>query len=76
MKVQHRIEPMLEGLPGDEQLYVSWREQHTVLRSFLHSANGLPCNISPMNAIPYLSRVDAGTIELIRGLGVEGGDFC
>src|SRR5437764_8277759 len=26
---------------------------------------------SPMNAIPYISRVDAGTIELIRGFGVE-----
>jgi Xaa-Pro aminopeptidase len=26
---------------------------------------------SPMNDIPYISRVDAGTIELIRSLGVE-----
>jgi Xaa-Pro dipeptidase len=26
---------------------------------------------SPMNAIPYVSRVDAGTIELIRSFGVE-----
>ena len=72
VKVQHRIEPhVLEGLPGDEQLYVSWREQHTALRSFLHSAKRIAMQYSPMNAIPYLSRVDAGTIELIRGLGVE-----
>jgi Xaa-Pro dipeptidase len=26
---------------------------------------------SPENAIPYISRVDAGTIELVRGFGVE-----
>ncbi len=26
---------------------------------------------SPMNAIPYISRVDAGTIELVRSFGVE-----
>jgi Xaa-Pro aminopeptidase len=26
---------------------------------------------SPRNAIPYLSKVDAGTIELVRGCGVE-----
>ena len=26
---------------------------------------------SPMNAIPYLSRVDAGTIDLVRSLNVE-----
>ena len=26
---------------------------------------------SPMNTIPYISRVDAGTIELIRSFGVE-----
>jgi Xaa-Pro aminopeptidase len=26
---------------------------------------------SPLNAVPYLSRVDAGTIELIRSFGIE-----
>src|SRR5260370_36140550 len=26
---------------------------------------------SPLNAIPYISRVDAGTIELVRSLGAE-----
>ncbi len=72
VKVQHRIEPhVLEGLPGDEQLYVSWKEQHAALTSILQSAKRIAMQYSPMNAIPYLSRVDAGTIELIRSLGVE-----
>ena len=26
---------------------------------------------SPLNAVPYVSRVDAGTVELVRGFGVE-----
>lgn len=26
---------------------------------------------SPMNAIPYISRVDAGTVELVRSFGIE-----
>lgn len=72
VKVQHRIEPhVLERLPGDVQLYVSWREQHAALKSLLQSAKRIAMQYSPMNAIPYLSRVDAGTIELIRGFGVE-----
>ncbi|CAE6707759.1 Aminopeptidase YpdF (MP-, MA-, MS-, AP-, NP-specific) [Nitrospira defluvii] len=72
VKVQHRIEPhVLERLPGDLQLYVSWREQHAALKSLLQSAKRIAMQYSPMNAIPYLSRVDAGTIELIRGFGVE-----
>ncbi len=72
VKVQHRIEPhVLERLPGDVQLYVSWREQHAALKSLLQSAKRIAMQYSPMNAIPYLSRVDAGTIELIRGFGME-----
>ncbi len=72
VKVQHRIEPhVLERLPGDVELYVSWREQHAALKSLLQSAKRIAMQYSPMNAIPYLSRVDAGTIELIRGFGVE-----
>ncbi|MBX3346027.1 MAG: aminopeptidase P family protein [Nitrospira sp.] len=72
VKVQHRIEPqVLERLPGELQWYVSWKEQHAVLKSLLRSAKRIAMQYSPMNAIPYLSRVDAGTIELIRGFGVE-----
>ncbi len=72
VKLQHRIEPhVLEPLPGDIRLYVSWREQQAALASFLPATKRIAMQYSPMNAIPYLSRVDAGTIELIRGFGVE-----
>ncbi|MBI4001816.1 MAG: aminopeptidase P family protein [Nitrospira defluvii] len=72
VKLQHRIEPhVLDGLPGEARTYVSWREQQTALGSLLQSAKRIAMQYSPMNAIPYLSRVDAGTVELVRGLGVE-----
>jgi len=72
VKLQHRIEPhVLDGLPGDARAYVSWRDQQAALASLLHSAKRVAMQYSPMNAIPYLSRVDAGTIDLVRSLGVE-----
>ena len=72
VKLQHRIEPhVLDGLPGDARAYVSWRDQQAALGSLLHSAKRVAMQYSPMNAIPYLSRVDAGTIDLVRSLGAE-----
>ncbi|WHZ17213.1 MAG: Aminopeptidase YpdF (MP-, MA-, MS-, AP-, NP- specific) [Nitrospira sp.] len=72
VKLQHRIElHVLDGLPGEVRSYVSWREQQSALGSFLQSAKRIAMQYSPMNAVPYLSRVDAGTIELVRSLGVE-----
>ncbi len=72
IKLQHRIEPhVLDGLPGEARSYVSWREQQTALGSLLHSAKRIAMQYSPLNAIPYLSRVDAGTIDLVRSLNVE-----
>lgn len=72
VKLQHRIEPhVLDGLPGDARVYVSWRDQQAALGSLLHSAKRVAMQYSPMNAIPYLSRVDAGTIDLVRSFGTE-----
>ena len=41
------------------------------LKDFLAGARQIAMNYSPRCAIPYVSRVDAGTIELVRSLGVE-----
>jgi Xaa-Pro dipeptidase len=72
VKLLHRIEPhTLDGLPGNTLLYVSWEEQHAHLTHALTGAGRVAMQYSPMNAIPYLSRVDAGTIELIRSFGIE-----
>ena len=72
VKLQHRIEPhVLDGLPGEVRSYVSWREQQEMLKAVLQSATRIAMQYSPMNAIPYLSRVDAGTLDLLRGFGLE-----
>lgn len=72
VKLLHRIEPhVLEELPGRDQYYVSWEEQHALLSSILQGRRRLAMQYSPLNAVPYLSRVDAGTIELIRSFGIE-----
>jgi Xaa-Pro aminopeptidase len=72
VKLSHRIEPhVLDALPGETLTYVSWQEQQDRLRSMLPQGARIAMQYSPMNAIPYVSRVDAGTIELIRSLGIE-----
>lgn len=72
VKLLHRIEPhVLADLPGQDELYVSWEQQHTILASILKDTSRIAMQYSPLNAVPYLSRVDAGTIELIRSFGVD-----
>ena len=74
-KIVHRIEPAkLAPLPGKQAEYSSWKELQARLREALPNDKRnlrVAMQYSPMNDIPYLSRVDAGTIELIRSLGVE-----
>jgi len=72
VKLLHRIEPhVLDELPGQDQLYVSWEQQRTLLASILRGARRIAMQYSPLNAVPYVSRVDAGTIELIRSFDVD-----
>jgi Xaa-Pro aminopeptidase len=72
VKLLHRIEPhVLDEFPGRADLYVGWDEQRALLSSILKGRRRIAMQYSPFNAIPYLSRVDAGTIDLIRSFGVE-----
>ncbi len=68
----HRIEPgMLDSLPGEKILYASWSEQADGLRTLLDGSAKVAMQYSPRCAVPYVAMVDAGTVELVRGLGVE-----
>lgn len=72
VKLLHRIEPhVLDELPGHDQHYVSWEQQRALLSSLLGGRHRIAMQYSPLNAVPYLARVDAGTIDLIRSFGVE-----
>jgi len=71
-KLVHRIEPWrCDHLPGTKHIYLPWQEQHALLKKMLGSAKTVAMQYSPDNAIPYVSIVDSGTIELIRSMGVE-----
>jgi Xaa-Pro dipeptidase len=72
VKVMHRIEPhVLDALPGQVDCYVSWEQQRQILARLLAGGLRVAMQYSPLNAVPYVSRVDAGTIELIRSYDVE-----
>lgn len=72
VKLLHRIEPyVLNVLPGRAERYVSWEEQRRLLSHLLTNGLRVAMQYSPLNAVPYVSRVDAGTIELIRSYGAE-----
>jgi len=71
-KLVHRIEEgALAGLPGSKTVYLKWQEFETGLGRLLAGLKRVALEYSPHNAIPYVSRVDAGTVELIKRLGVE-----
>src|SRR6202161_769471 len=68
----HRIEAgVINALPGEKAQYSSWREQHSELGRLLKGLKRVAMQYSPLCAIPYVAMVDAGTVELVRSLGVE-----
>jgi Xaa-Pro dipeptidase len=70
--MEHRIERnKLGDLPGTRIAYSSWTEQVEALRRLTAGMKRVAMQYSPMCAIPYVSMVDGGTIDLIRSLGVE-----
>jgi Xaa-Pro dipeptidase len=70
--IVHRIESgVINKLPGEKLPYSSWQEQHARLGDVLKGARRVAMQYSPRCAVPYVAMVDAGTVELVRGFGVE-----
>ena len=71
-KLVHRIEQgRLDALPGAKAVYSSWQELAAGLETLLAGARTVAMQYSPNNAIMYVSMVDAGTVEFLRGLGKQ-----
>lgn len=71
-KLVHRIEESrLDTLPGEKRVYLHWQELESELSRLLAGTSGVAMQYSPSNAIPYVSNVDAGTVELVRKMGPE-----
>jgi len=71
-KLVHKIETeSLSALPGDTLFYAGQEELRKNLGKLLGRAKNVAMQYSPRNAIPYVTMVDAGTVELVRSTGVK-----
>jgi Xaa-Pro dipeptidase len=71
-KLVHSIERWnLDHLPGEKTIFLSWQSLEEGLKRLLAGAKTVAMEYSPGNAIPYISKVDAGTIEAVRKTGVD-----
>jgi Xaa-Pro dipeptidase len=71
-KLVHRIEAQaLAHLPGTSVIYLRWQELEAGVGALVKGARRLAMEYVPRNANPYVSRVDAGTVELVRSFGPE-----
>ena len=69
-KLVHKIEAgHLETLPGTKRLYSGWQELFDSMKGLLASHRDIAMQYSPNNLVFTISLVDAGTVDLIRGLG-------
>ncbi len=68
----HKIETSnFVGVQGNVALYAGWQELNGAMRALLSEVKTVAMEYSPNAEIPYISRVDAGTLEWIRSFGVE-----
>ena len=71
-KLVHRIESgALDHLPGEKTVYLKWQELEAGIESVMSGCRQVAMEYSPRNSNPYISRVDAGTVELVRDCGVN-----
>jgi Xaa-Pro dipeptidase len=69
-KLVHRIEAgHLDSLPGTKQEYSSWQELSDGLRKMVAPYRNIAMQYSANNIVFYVSLVDAGTVEMVRGFG-------
>jgi Xaa-Pro aminopeptidase len=75
----HKIEKnSLAHLPGSSTQYAGRDQLEAGLRTLLAGVRRVAMEYSPDCAIPYVSRIDAGTVELVRRSGaavVSSGDL-
>ena len=71
-KLVHRIESSILGhLPGNKDVYLEWEQLQNKVRALLDGVSMVAMQYSENNSIPYISLVDAGTIDLVRSCGAQ-----
>ena len=70
IKLVHKIEAgHLDSVPGSKRQYSAWQELFENLKAMLGPYSDIAMQYSPNNIIFYVSLVDGGTVEMVRGLG-------
>lgn len=71
-KLVHRIEAeALDHLPGDARVYLRWQDLEAGIAELVGGLPRVAMEYAQGVSNPYVSRVDAGTVELVRAQGVE-----
>jgi Xaa-Pro aminopeptidase len=72
VKIVNAIETgNLDHLPGDKEIYSSYSSLIEGLGKVLKNVKNIAMEYSPKNSIPYVAKIDAGTIELIKSFNVK-----
>lgn len=72
IKIVSAIEDkILHHLPGETKTYRTWQELESLVGQAIKNLKKIAMEYSPRNAVPYISKVDGGTIDLVRSFGVE-----
>lgn len=67
----HRVElQSAAGFPGRVVVYARWQELEAALRGLV-AGRAVAMEVSPEDAVPYLDRVPAGVVELLKRLGAR-----
>ncbi|WP_422928723.1 M24 family metallopeptidase [Singulisphaera sp. PoT] len=71
-KLVHSIETkVLDHLPGEKTVFYRWQELEDGIAHLTSGMKLLAMEYSPRNRNPYVSRADAGIVELVRSFGIE-----
>jgi len=71
-RLVHDLEPaMLDHLPGAKLRYRTWQEHRQAMEQLVRDCRRVAAQYSPKNELPSVSRLDAGTAELLAASGVE-----
>lgn len=72
IKIVHAIEThVLDHLPGKKVIYLKYPELEHALSTVLKGRGRVAMEFSPHCCLPYVSKVDAGTVDLVRSFCVE-----
>ncbi|MES2200596.1 MAG: M24 family metallopeptidase [Chlamydiota bacterium] len=67
VKIVHATEThVVDHLPGMLKVYFQWQTLEEILQEILKGKSSIAMEYSPRNAIPSISYVDAGTLDVIR----------